>query len=57
VRRLGPDRGGMPAVAVSSFAEPADRQATLRAGFRAHLAKPVDVEELVSELSTLVRRH
>jgi PAS domain S-box-containing protein len=57
VRRLGPDRGGMPAVAVSSFAEPGDRQATLRAGFHAHLSKPVDMEELVAELTTLVRRH
>jgi PAS domain S-box-containing protein len=59
VRKLEPNRGGMvPAIAVTAFARPEDRMRALVAGYQAHLAKPIDVEELVATARTLssVRR-
>lgn len=51
VRRL---RGGvLPAVAMSGSAASEDRERTRSAGFDAHLAKPVDVDELISVLARL----
>src|SRR5262249_54078647 len=49
IRRLPSEQGGrIPAVALTAFARPEDRTQSLRAGFQAHIAKPVDVEELVA---------
>ena len=60
VRALGPERGGnVPAVALTAFARAEDRMRALRAGFQAHVAKPVDASELVvvvGNLSRLVAR-
>ena len=48
VRQLGEQRGGgLPAIALTAFAGPDDRTRALDAGFRLHVAKPVDLEELV----------
>jgi CheY-like chemotaxis protein len=47
VRRLDAERGGgVPAVALSAYARHEDRERALAAGYRAHLAKPVEPAEL-----------
>ena len=43
-----------PVVAVSGFATPEDRAKALAAGFRAHVAKPVDVDVLLHTVATLI---
>ena len=42
-----------PAVAVTAFTRRHDRLQALRAGFQAHVGKPVDTEELVAILAAL----
>jgi signal transduction histidine kinase/CheY-like chemotaxis protein len=43
VRALAPEEGGrIPAIAVTGYANPEDRQRALAAGFQTHLAKPID---------------
>ncbi|HJU99038.1 MAG TPA: ATP-binding protein [Burkholderiaceae bacterium] len=42
-----------PVVALSAFARPDDRARSLRAGFQAHLAKPVDPAELLALVASL----
>jgi signal transduction histidine kinase/ActR/RegA family two-component response regulator len=42
------------AIAVTAHARPNDRRKALDAGFQWHLAKPIDPDELVSVVSTLV---
>jgi PAS domain S-box-containing protein len=49
VRALDPARGGtIPAVAVTAFARPEDRTRALRAGYQAHIAKPVRPADLIA---------
>jgi CheY-like chemotaxis protein len=45
---------GCPAVAVSAYARPEDRSRSLAAGFRAHVAKPVDAAALVGILRAVM---
>ncbi|HET9212247.1 MAG TPA: ATP-binding protein [Thermoanaerobaculia bacterium] len=56
VRALGHDATDLPAVAVTAFASPEDRQRALAAGFQVHLAKPVDPRELTSVIAALAGR-
>jgi CheY-like chemotaxis protein/anti-sigma regulatory factor (Ser/Thr protein kinase) len=53
VRTLGHDAESLPAVAVTAFASPEDRQRALAAGFQLHLAKPVDPRELTRVIAAL----
>lgn len=54
VRSRAREEGGeVPAVAVSALASREDRQRALDAGFQEHLAKPVDVPQLVQTLCRL----
>jgi CheY-like chemotaxis protein len=54
VRARSREEGGeVPAVAVSALASREDRQRALEAGFQEHLAKPVDVPQLVETLCRL----
>ncbi|MGH7289677.1 MAG: ATP-binding protein, partial [Myxococcota bacterium] len=48
--------GHTPAIAVSGYASAQDRSQALAAGFDAHMAKPVDFDELLSVMSTLLER-
>jgi PAS domain S-box-containing protein len=48
VRALPPERGGkMPALALTAYARPEDRDRSLEAGFDGHVTKPVQASELV----------
>jgi PAS domain S-box-containing protein len=46
----------IPAVALSEFAGADDEKKSLQAGYRAHLSKPVAVQDLVTILASLVDR-
>ena len=53
MRSLPRDQGGrIPAVALTAYARLEDRTRALRAGFNAHVAKPVDPNELLAVLSS-----
>jgi PAS domain S-box-containing protein len=46
----------LPAVAVTAYARPEDRERVLQAGFQAYVSKPVDPEQLVRALAGAVNR-
>jgi PAS domain S-box-containing protein len=55
VRQLPADVvGRLPAVAVTAYAGPREREAAIEAGYDWHLAKPIDIEELVAAVSRAV---
>lgn len=57
VRELSEEQGGnVPALALTAFAREEDRQRALRAGFQAHLAKPIESAVLVQTLTQLIGR-
>jgi CheY-like chemotaxis protein len=57
VRQRPTDRGGLvPAVALTAYARPEDTERSLSSGFQLHLAKPVDVDNLVSAVASLAGR-
>jgi len=57
VRERQAERGGaVPAVALTAYARPEDTARSLTSGFQVHLAKPVDMEDLVSTVATLAKR-
>jgi signal transduction histidine kinase/CheY-like chemotaxis protein len=53
VRGLEPELGLLPVIAFTAAARNEDRARTRRAGFHAHLAKPVDPSELVTTILNL----
>ena len=53
LRRL-PEGEKLPAIALTAYAQPQDRDKALAAGFRAHLSKPLDPEKLLREISAVV---
>lgn len=58
LRRLRntPQGERIPAIALTAYARPEDRARALAAGFRAHLSKPLDPENLLRELSRAVNQ-
>jgi len=57
IRAHGSDGAAIvPAIAVTAYAGPRDRQLALAAGYRVHLAKPVDQRELVAVVAELAGR-
>jgi CheY-like chemotaxis protein len=54
-RKLGVAADAVPAVAVTAFGGQHPRAAALAAGFQAHLAKPIDPDELCRTVAQLVR--
>ena len=57
VRALPADQGGsIPAAAVTALARAEDRRRALLAGFQTHVAKPVDIVELVAVVASLAGR-
>lgn len=54
IRALPAEDGGrIPAIALTAFARTEDRTAALRAGFRAHVPKPIDLGELLAVIASL----
>jgi CheY-like chemotaxis protein len=47
----------VPAIALSAYAAIKDREEALRAGFDAHLKKPLDMAELLATLTALMARN
>jgi PAS domain S-box-containing protein len=47
--------GGIPAIAITAYARPEDRQFAFRAGYQAHLPKPVEPAQLLDAMTRLVR--
>lgn len=48
IRALPPESGGhLPAIALTAFNRPEDRQSAFDAGFQKHLGKPVEMEDLI----------
>jgi PAS domain S-box-containing protein len=45
----------LPAVALTALARPEDRLQSLAAGFQMHVAKPVELAELIMVIATLIR--
>jgi PAS domain S-box-containing protein len=53
VRALPPDQGGrIPAVAVTAYATVRDRDEAMKSGFNLHLAKPVDLDQMIAFVSS-----
>ena len=46
--------GGIPAIALTAYARTEDRTRAFRAGYQAHLAKPVEPAELVATIASFV---
>ena len=54
VRARGREHGGgVAAIALTAYARPEDRTRSLMSGYQAHLAKPVDLNELVATVVSL----
>jgi two-component system CheB/CheR fusion protein len=57
MRALPPDQGGaIPAIALTAYGRAEDRVRALEAGFRMHLAKPVESDELAVVILSLINR-
>ncbi len=56
VRLLGEPVSRIPAIALTAFSQLEDRTQALLAGFQAHLAKPVDAQELIVNVAAIVGR-
>ncbi len=55
IRALSPEAGGtVPALAVTAYAREEDRLRALGSGFQAHVAKPIDPEELIRAIARVV---
>jgi len=51
IRALSQENGGqIPAIALTAFNRPEDRQSAFEAGFQKHLGKPVEMEDLISAI-------
>ena len=44
----------LPAIALTAFARPEDKTRTLKAGYSLHMAKPVEPDELVASVRSLL---
>ena len=51
--RASPDAAHLPALALTAFAQPQDRQRALASGFQAWVSKPLDPAELLAAVAQL----
>ena len=52
--RLMPTRSNIPIIALTGFGQSRDKDAAAMVGFNAHLVKPVDPEELIRTVETVL---
>jgi PAS domain S-box-containing protein len=52
--RKSKEQRHLPAIALTAYARPEDRQRALLAGYQMHLAKPVDPRELIAGIASLL---
>jgi CheY-like chemotaxis protein len=53
LRRLPHEHArSIPAIAVTAYARPEDRQRALLAGYQIHLSKPIEAQELIAAIAT-----
>jgi CheY-like chemotaxis protein len=57
VRGLGREKGALPAIALTAFAQAQDRVRALTAGFNLHVPKPVDPAELAAAIASLLGKN
>ncbi|HEY0323421.1 MAG TPA: PAS domain S-box protein [Pyrinomonadaceae bacterium] len=58
IRELPVSSGGdVPAVALTAYARAEDRLSVLRSGYQMHVAKPVELAELIAVVASLAGRH
>jgi CheY-like chemotaxis protein len=51
IRGLPPEQGGLiPAIALTAYVGDSNRQQALQAGFQQHIAKPVELDEVVAKV-------
>ncbi|HEY9692306.1 MAG TPA: PAS domain S-box protein [Oculatellaceae cyanobacterium] len=56
IRKWSPQQGGMiPAIALTAYAGEINQQQALAAGFQIHISKPVEPDELVKAIASLLR--
>ena len=56
IRSLEPAQGGtIPAIALTAYASEIDHQQAIAVGFQQHISKPVDPEELVKAIASLIK--
>lgn len=56
VRSQLPQYAAVPAIALTAYAAEADQQQALQSGFQLHLAKPIDPDQLIQAIATLLLR-
>ena len=56
IRELPGKRGRIPAIALTAYARPEDREQAIDSGFQVHLPKPVEIDALQASLAELARR-
>jgi len=58
IRRVRADHSDqdIPAVALTAFARTEDRERAIQAGFKVHITKPVDPDELTAAIASLTDR-
>lgn len=57
VRKLAPDHGGLtPAIALTGYAQKQYRTQAESVGFQSFIAKPFEIQDLVSAIASLIRR-
>ncbi len=58
VRSLKPEQGGtIPAIALTAYAGELDHEQAIAVGFQQHISKPVDPEELVKAIASLLKKN
>jgi len=53
VRALASDSGQVPAIALTAFARSEDRTRAMLAGYQAHIAKPIEPQELIATIKSV----
>lgn len=56
IRALPDEKSAIPSIALTAFSRALDRTRALSAGFQSHVAKPVELEELVTVIASLTGR-